>query len=428
MSKIGDAAVQYVQMKGMGWNVISATTNMFYGSIANVIHANRRQEFTRKDLRKATGIMLNSTMKSLTGDLYENKQARKVMALMLKYDTLKEFNEEAFRQTTDPNRTSRGLKKLAPYELQRRSEYFVQGQTMVAMMLAIKLKDKAGNNVTLFDAFDEQGNWDVDKMGENTEWNGDVNIEGENEKSMKFKFALDQTLKRIHGNYDPNSPVMIKKGVFGRMLMQFRSWISEGVAERFEGEKYDELIGRKRKGRYLTYGTVTKELGFGGLIKMLLKQIVYSKSAFIDPSTGKKIDEVDIENMRANLAELGFMVSLYAFTMLLKHMWDDDDEKPGAYYFFMNTAYRLQDDIQFYANPQAFENVSRNAIPLFGLVVDAGEWAVAVEKYIMGNNIIKSGPYKGESRLLRESLQMIPLGTSYYRLRSATGQEIGQRR
>ena len=420
ISKIGDGIIQYVQLKGMGWNVMSAATNMFYGTISNVIYANRRADFTRKDLRKATGIMLNATMKSLTGDLYENKQAKKVMALMLKFDTLKEFNEEAFSATTDPNRTKRGLSKLAPYELQRRSEYFVQGQTMVSMMLAVKLKDKAGNEVSLFEAYDEHGEWNVEKMGENTEWAGNIDIEGDNEMSKKFKFKLDQILKRVHGNYDPNSPVMIKKGVFGRMLMQFRSWVSEGFAERFEGEKEDTLLGRARKGRYRTYG----KLGLMGSIKTLLKQLAYSKSAFIDPKTGKKMDDVDVENMRANLSELAFALGMYAFVVMLKHMWDDDDEKPAAYYFFINTAFRLQDDIAFYINPNAFENISKNAIPVFGLVTDVGEFVIAAEKYIAGDDLLKSGPYKGESRVLREFSQMIPLGTPIYRFRSGTAQQL----
>ena len=38
-SKVAKQFMKYVQLKGMGWNVVSATTNLIFGVLSNMNHA-----------------------------------------------------------------------------------------------------------------------------------------------------------------------------------------------------------------------------------------------------------------------------------------------------------------------------------------------------------------------------------------------------
>ena len=424
-SRIGDTIIKYVQLKGMGWNVFSAVTNMIYGGLSNVIHANGREDFSLLHLRKALAVMLHSTGTQATAGYASSQTADKVRNLMVKFDVLKEFNEEAHRTTENSNKNRKGLSKLAPYEVQRSSEYFVQGQAMVATMMATGLDGKkqtkeqvAAGEPNLWESYDTEGNLTKD-VGAQPAWEGDPNKESDNIEKYKFKNKLTQIIKATHGNYDPESAVKIKKTVAGRFLMQFRSWVSEGWAGRFEEDKPDALMERRRKGRYRTLG----ELGFMNSITTLAKQAMYSKTAFeTKMKNGEEMSEVDIANMRKNLAELTIYLSLAAMVLVLKQIEldDDDEELSKVNNLLLNQLFRLENDIQFYTNPMAFEAISRNAIPAFSLIMDTSKFVAGVFRYAQGEDIVKTGKNAGESNLAKKTGKMLPFTAQFYKIKTAS--------
>lgn len=416
LSGVGDKILQYVQLKGMGWNVFSSITNVTFGWISNIIHAAGGEDFNMKQFLKANRMMLATTGKSISLDTIRTPLTKKIGALMRKFDVVKELNEANYASSTNNNELTNAAKMLLPYEWQRRGEYFVQGQVMISMMLNVEITNLKGEKLSLFDAYDDNGNWNTAEFGEQPEWANEYN-ENQGRKRRDFKFRMDQVIKSAHGNYDPQSATKIKKYFAGRALVQFRSWVTEGVANRFESEGYDKLLGRIRKGRYRTLGEFygKKDRGFMLATVDLLKALV-SKA-------GKEgLSDVDKANMRKNLAELIIYISLSAIGMMLKGFKDDDDDADdkAKLTFSMNVAYRLQKDIMFFVSPTAFKDITRNTVPLTQLITDSGEWLVAAGKYMNGNDILKTGPYAKESRLLRETAQMLPLGTQIYRLRGAS--------
>jgi hypothetical protein len=417
-SRVGDSVIKYVQLKGMGWNVFSATTNMIYGFMSNVIHANGREDFSLGDLGKAFTIMLNSTGNAMTLGYASTENADKVRNLMVKLDVLKEFNEEAHKKRENSNKNKKGWQKLAPYELQRNSEYFIQGQQMVAMMLSTKLDPEDANSPSLWEAYGTDGNLKPE-YASHTEWEGEAGNPEHNKKRHALKNRLDQVLKMTHGNYDPDSRVMAKKTILGRFLMQFRSWIGEGFATRFAGESPDMHLGRKTKGRY----TTMKDLGFSATIATLAKQMMYKEDAFVN--NGKKMDDVDIANMRKNLAEMGFLVSLMGLALVLKQMDldDDDEEMKFAVTMMLNQVYRLENDIGFFVNPNSFEAITKSAMPVFSVVRDVANLGDAVGHLLMGEDEITRGKNAGESRTARALGKVIPGPTAYYKIKT-TGEYL----
>lgn len=404
VATIGNTFLQYIQIKGMGWNVFGGLNNLSFGFISNHNWAAGERDFTQKELLAATGIMLS----------YNKEVVGKTAALMTKFDTVKQLNEVAFEPTTDNNKVRKGIEKLAPYELYRKGEYFVQGQTMIAMMKFKKIKVKLKSTgeeieVSLYDAMDNDGKFNTDLYQADPKW------QEKGEGLYDFKDHLDQVVKSIHGNYDPNSPVLIKRKILGRALLQFRSWVAEGIAVRFDAEKYDLMMHRTRKGRFRTLG----ELGFAGSLKTLAKQMIYFNA-------DKSFDELDklnltedqkktaIENMKRNLNELYQKATLTALYLVLSGLdIDKDDWKTRiARNYTVNSLMRLSDDIEFYFSPIAFENITRSAIPAFTVIADGNNLVNGIWDTIQGEGEYKSGTHSGESKILYRSAKVLPFGSA----------------
>lgn len=418
-SKVGDQILKWVQLKGMGWNIYSGISNMGFGFISNMIEAADGRSFTMKEYMQGLYLTKSSMLKNYTFNSVESSTAKKIRHLMDKYDVLKDASQEYFYNNND-NLLLKNIRWMSPYQIQKRTEYFNQAPVMVAMMLHQKVKLDNGEEISLWDAYDNDGNI---KEGVSEEWNHSIG----DSKRARFKNKIDQIIKSIHGNYDPHSPINIKRKLITRALAQFRTWMLEGFANRFEKEKYDDLLGYVRKGRYRTYGTYfSQQGGINGTI-FLLKQLI-RKLAFQSTKFDSKLNEVDAANMRKNLTELVIYMNIVIMGLMLLMLDDDEDDKAKkrkrmfAVNYTINQLLRLQTDIEFYIHPASFEALTKNSIPAMGLITDIGQWINAGGKLIIGEDEIDGGPYDGESRIIRETTQLLPFGTQLYRNRSAATQ------
>lgn len=404
-TKIADMLLQYTQLKGIGYNVTGAFSNVMFGIIANSMHASSNAEFTSSDWRRAVKLMLNTTKKSV--GLGTNEEAAKINALINKYGVLFDLDESAYGNNTKLAAKYKKLGLLVPYELQKRGEHFIQGGTLVAMLLHKKVKvTKNGveQEISLWDAYDSAGNIKKeyqDSLSDN--WRTDL-MGTEVNEFTRFRDKVIQTNKRLHGNYDPSSPTEIKKHILGRMLTQFRSWIAEGVATRFESEDFDEQLGREIKGRYRTYG----ELGFATSFLMIGKNLFKRGSKITDFNN---LNEIDIINMRTNLTEIRWFLSLATvsliMTAVLGEIDDEDEEYMVMLKLLINQSVRLKSDVTFYISPSSFESVIKNPIPVMKTYLDVARFFKATK-----NVLTKSDKRYDTWYYTRSFLKMFPAGTN----------------
>ena len=367
-ANIGEALMKITQMKGMGLNLTAGIANLSFGMVANIIHSNGRREFTFSELLKAQGLILQSMFSS-------NATRTKIFKILEQMDLLFEVVDTNY-DSAKPSYRYKPLRNLSPYIIQHKTEYFIQGSSAIAHLLHTKINTKNGE-MSLFDAFNDNGVIDLsllDEVGQK-DWDSVIGPESNNE-FVKLRKRIIQMNKYLHGNYDPSSPMLIKKSQIGRAVMQFRSWIPMGFMNRFGEEKPDLQLGRNYKGRWRTYGT----LGFAKSVSTLLKQVTYQKDALIDLSA------VDEENMRKNLAEIATGSSMLLITIALLLSIEEDDEEKNAFDYtamlLANPLYRARQDIVFYFNPMTIYEVLRDPIPLTKSITDVLTAMNATMKYL----------------------------------------------
>jgi len=431
-SKFGDVLLKYIQLKGMGWNVFAAFANMGFGVISNVVEASDGRNYTAKSFWKAQAMVLNSVGRNYTFNTWDglNGNAKKVRTLMDLYDTLKESRNEIY-ETTTPSMFKKIGGKLEwanPYSPQSRSEYFNQAPVMIAIMMDTMI-EVDGKQTSLWDAYSREG-----KLPEGVEFS---------DKQMnELKRRIDKLVKMNHGNYDPDSPLLLKRMFVGRALSQFRTWAFQGFAERFRKEFDDyqltnQVTGENyvtRKGRYRSYlayfNVDSPYMAIGATFKLTLqlaRKLVGFNTNF-DEMIREGFTEVDAANMRKNLTEIVLWMIITSITLALKASIDDDDDRSKsklAAIFLINQMARLSTDIAFYTNPIQFEQLTRNALPIFSLVVDAQKVSESALTFLREGHeadILQSGPNKGESRTWRDFKKLIPGPVQYQKLQSATDQ------
>lgn len=470
-SKAGDNLLRYFQMKGMGWNIMGGIVNVSFGMISNIITAADGREFNEKNLWQSFRIALASVSNNYTFNQTKKLKTRmfidsvKLRNLMDKNNILKQASHEMFKssigdQTTNSSTSiARRLKFISPYNAQQRSEYLVQSIILSSMLFADrnKVTDLNGNERPLWDALDTEGNWNYEEFGVQEDW------EYNGSKMLNFLARVESVIAEAHGDY--TNELRVKKSILGRALSQFRTWMFEGYANRFETEKFDEVRGYERKGRYRSFdrgsltiagallgtsiapivgtaiGATIANVGarfmdinngnemndFQSVIfhtkqllrRMLITQNIGSMNLEMEYDSSKGFTEVDAANMRKNMTEMAIYVYLYSFGMILKMLAgdDDDDEWKLVTNYLINQGNRLETDLLFYSNPLEARKLTKQIAPVLSLMEDLQSWGDAVYRQFDGRPDLMSGPFKGENILIKESMEMIPFGVQYYRTR-----------
>ena len=153
--KVADQVLNYIRVKALGWNVFSGVTNSLFGEISNIVYASGRTEFTINDYFSAKALILNSIGKTLSLDSYSSSTAKKIEALMERFQVLGDYQD---KYDSSQNEFLSPFKKLLPYEITKRVEYVNYGSTFIAMMLNKKVTTQEGKEVSLWEAFDQEGN------------------------------------------------------------------------------------------------------------------------------------------------------------------------------------------------------------------------------------------------------------------------------
>jgi len=414
-TKAVKSTLRYFQLISQGWNFSSASIELLYGLMSNKIHGTGNTDYNSKQISTGYRIAMGATMPGKT------KTGKKFKALIEKLDVVGEVADVEKKRLNNSARKEMSLKNtVAPYEIMRKADMVSKGSVMVATMLNIEIKDNKGNVSNLWEAFDEEGNLKEEFQTEENinNWGSTTEVND----LLRLGTRIAQINKRNHGNYDPNSPIQANAGALGKSMLQFRRWMLEGFATRFENESFNENLDRLVKGRYRTYADLNNQLGTKATISVMFKALTY-KMSFRNLSDEQLIEmgvtnETDLENVRKNASGLMWTMAVTMMLLMVKHalLGDDDKEKMTAFNFLLNQGGRLQQDLFFYSNPSTTADITKNIIPAFKLFDKIGSWYTAASNSLLDldpeyHTEYQRGEFKGQSKLLIKSGELLP-GTS----------------
>jgi len=402
VGKSMDNVLKFTQLKGMGWNLTAGIANLGFGLLSNVIHSGAGIDFDGRELLTASRIMLKS----------RSNPNSKAAALIKKLDVLFEVTEIGYGKNAERRKFRKLDYAKNPFEVQRRTEFFLQGTSVVAQLLHEKITDLEGKERTLWDAYTNEGIWNEVEFGpEPKEWKSLLEGDEQN-KFTKTRDRIIQVNKKLHGNYDPNSKVEAKKWVMGRALLMFRSWMAEGFEWRFAHEHYDRQLGRNIKGRWLSYKDVSKEHGFTGMVGLVLSQLFHLHKMTIN---GQELNELDLQNIRSNIYELRlYLGMMVALTMLTSALRDDDDDEENlalsSARILIAQMYRVEADLVFYASMDTMMQITKNPIPAMKTISDFQNAMSSTWKYLK-----KGEEFEGLDPWWKW-MKAFPIGTQGYKM------------
>lgn len=437
-----DEILKFFQVKTMGWNLPAGISNMAFGYIANIVESDPR-DYSEESIRKAYHMVFISEFKRPIN----NKLKTKIEALMHHYDVLKKSSEEVYKRG-QKGWWGEKLRRLNPFYIQDKTEYFNQAPIMIAMMMDRKIDLTTGElsedgDVTIWDLYGENGRIKDEYRNDAiiASWESlrsDVFSQGD-----KFKLNIDKKVSRNHGNYDSDRPLKGKEVAVGRALFQFRTWMFEGWNSRWEEYKFDDSLGHDVKGRYRTgFLAFNRELktedgseiamsrlqGTLFQIKQTAMRLVFLRNkveAGYAELAGDGVGELDIINMRRNMLEtLQYLKIMLAMTAIGIVYGDDDDEgiSKNVMIGMYNQTLRIRQDILFYINPGEAYRIINDPVAILGLYEDYGRLISDATRTMTGavEPTLQSGPYEGMDRNKRNLMKVVPFLTQLIRLKSVT--------
>lgn len=373
--------VKAYAIKTLGFSLLSPANEIIQGFTAILLHSAGGEDFTFGDY-----------MRALKTSVSKKDIKLKKMFNVISYD----FEGE---------QTNSAISKGANY-LNEKADNISKGAVLISAMQRHMIIAKDNSFISLYNAYDENGNWKSELFSDevNAEWNqNEVTDSIVTNDFYKFESKIKELNIRLFGAYDSNNPIKAKASTAGILMMQFKTWIGEAIAVRFEDKNFSYGLNREVKGRWISLMDVYSNNSIGTILK-----------AFLTNDTDgliSKDGELDIKNMKKNMMEFYMLSAILSAVFLigLAMKDDEDDEEYYSIYLMLNLLGRAQQDMTYFMNPSEASKLQENLIPMLKLGKDVTDVADAFYKTFEGDTEITQGVFKHWNRIGKESMELLPL-------------------
>jgi len=394
----------------LGLNVMGGTTNKIMGEINNLSESAGGELYSFKHYKQAIA-KYNKEMGDLFADASRRLPTNIINLLNEKYDVLGDYRPEG-ATSEDSSTFKRLLNSSSLFFLQSAGEHSIQSKVAMAAMLGIETFNKEGVSTgNLYDAHEVNGRKlqikpDTYIVDRNT---GEL-VLFNTEQQHKLSRNIQATLRRVHGNYNAQTAAAWQKNGYLQLLGQFRKWIPEGIARRYNDQAYNEFADRETKGMYSGFG-----LGLKNLVLDLKQQGVLAGANW------DKMSPVDKANFHRTTVEAAFFVAMgtvfFAAKALAESIDDDDEYKKRLAALRMATlmSNRIIGELTFYANPFSTLQILRTPAASMSvieatttLIYQALPWNIN-ERYVTGDR-------KGDLKVINRLSKVVPIWKQVGRL------------
>lgn len=426
-SNIMRATNQFITYKVLGYNPLTAISNIFGGSMNNYLNAGTH--FTRTDFLKSQ-MRLSSSWLSLP-------EGKNYTALLKYFNPYTESHSAELIKSLSVNNLQKKLNGLDLMYFMRSSDRTVESMaamsyfdnTMVENGRLVNIREYVRNQNDIQNLYtgkytsqqrkdifskiereveDLKNKSSLPKITKIDE-NGNISIpdiEQLSDTVGQLRSRIQQVSREALGNRTPMETAKINSTMFGQSLMLFHNWIPALVRKRYQDTAYNPGAGEYQEGRWRMVHSALKGRILSGT-KNLIGHMLgneNSEQSLIDIAKKRyaekvaKFRELDgvqdegqsmfekttpehryIENylnearagmfeVLSSLSMLGLFLGYQAF---MKPDKNDDYDTRGRYKYAIRTLDKLSDELLFFYSPNSFQQlVSTKVLPAISVLGD----------------------------------------------------------
>ena len=409
--KLASAVLRGSSLAQMGFNWLANIANVLTGTCMQNIEAVAGQFFNVKELASADKSYF-AELAQLTAEANNRNKTTKVG---LVFDL---FNvKQNFEGKTQRLQTRNWLKRICGSNIaflgQELGDHWLYGRTAIAM-LKRKQVLLNGQQMSLWDALQVQDVPGSNKVKE-LNYRDIKELDGSDLDISKMRRQIDHINQRCFGIYNDEDANAANRVAMGRLLQQYRKWMTVQYSARFRQGHYNAATESWEEGYYRTMGRFIQEL---------------TRGRFQIAAAWNEMSEAEQQNVKRALFELIQVFAVWALANWIE--WPDDKKRPWAVKMAEYSAKRLAHEVgglspafivpqkeggigveftmpnellKTVKSPIPATSILQNGVNLIQSAVDPHDWA----------NEISSGPYKGMSTLEKNFIKSPLPGAAQYK-------------
>ena len=386
-------------------SVLTGTANLAQNIVISNIEAISGQFFNKSELAKADW-EYTKLLPQYLSEIGNRIQTSKMALFAEKFNVLQDYKQHVKGVDWDRKTWfSRFFKEDTLWFTTSAGDHYTQMRTGLALAMRLKLQDKDGKPISLYDALEVQY---LDEA--HPEYGANLVIKkgvtDQDGKTVGNDYLTSVTRKirginnKLYGIYNQEDKNALQSRAVGRLLMMYRNWMRPLWLKRYGVERYNYDTGTFEEGYYRTLwnfmNTLRKDLKKGELD--IVKQ-------------WHNLDGAQKSNIYRGLAEIATFLSLMGIIATLKGVPDDDDKDNWLTEYVTYSIVRLKADLgslmpgptmldeglRLFDNPFAAVRVLKNSRQLLNLF-DPDVWTTEIDQ----------GIYKGYTQAEKIMLQPVP--------------------
>lgn len=386
-------------------SVLTGTANLAQNVVLSNIESISGQFFSKSELAKADW-EYTKLLPQYLSEIGNRIQTSKMALFAEKFNVLQDYKQHVRGVDWDRKTWfSRFFKEDTLWFTTSAGDHYTQMRTGLALAMRLKLQDKDGKPISLYDALE------VKYLDEaHPEYGANLVIkEGVTDQDGKVvddKYFTSVTKKirginnKLYGIYNQEDKNAMQSRAVGRLLMMYRNWMRPLWLKRYGVERYN-------------YDTGTFEEGYYRPLWRFMKNLANDlrKGEFDLVKEWHNFTSIEKSQRYRAIAEIATFLALLGIIKILKSKPDDDDKNDWLTEYITYSIIRLKADLgslmpgptmldeglRLFDNPFAAVRVLKNTRQLLNLF-DPDVWTTEIDQ----------GIYKGYTQAGKIMLQPVP--------------------
>ena len=434
------------QINALGFNVLSALSNLFGGTAQSIINAGTY--FTHEEFAATEYWMM-------LGKMTGNDKDKRIAALEYFLPLTDNYNKEIAKTLSISKLSQENIQEFLMI-LMRKSDLYVQSANFFSFLSNTIIVDGEVVNAREYlrkqpdyqkkyqgtaeeqKAFKQKFNDDVKKLIEDkgimkiaTIKDGILEIPGVERSSdsvLELRRKVQSLSKAALGNLSEDDIRKINLNIYGKSFMLFKNWIPRLVDVRYGNLKFNAGSDAYEWGRMRNVFRIMSEDIRGSLSNLyntlqgnekgvdFMRKLFEKKKADYESDTGKELEmdevafmDLNVKNVKAQLLDTIFLLTLVSLYAGVKAYAPDDDElSKNQHRFFVKATDKLKDELLYFYNPTSILNlVSQGFFPAKGLIEN---YVKFFNNFMLENYYIVTGDEKAADKnfVLKYGMKAVP--------------------